>query len=299
VWLESTPGEGSTFHFTARFARAEAGHERADGAQALAPAAGSAPRSVRVLLAEDNVVNQRVAVGLLRRRGHVVTVVDNGLDAIEALERGPFDLVLMDVQMPMMGGFDATVEIRRREHAQGHHTRIIAMTAHAMSGDRERCLAAGMDDYLSKPIDPARLYALVERTPTASAPADADEEATTFDQAALLRRLGGDKALLGDVVRLFLEDCPDRLAAITAALDGGDTERLRAAAHALKGAAGTLSATRLSAIARTIETLAADGQAAAARAECDALVAEAARVMDRIRTLTPAVSQESAPCAHS
>ncbi|MES1254550.1 MAG: ATP-binding protein [Acidobacteriota bacterium] len=194
VWLESAPGEGSTFHFTARFDRAPQGHERADGAEALAPAAQSAPRSVRVLLAEDNVVNQRVATGLLRRRGHVVTVVDNGLDAIDALERGPFDLVLMDVQMPMMGGFEATAEIRRREHALGHHTRIIAMTAHAMSGDRERCLAAGMDDYLSKPIDPARLYTLVERTATgsASAPADAEEEAATFDQAALLRRLGGD-----------------------------------------------------------------------------------------------------------
>ncbi|MES1254551.1 MAG: Hpt domain-containing protein [Acidobacteriota bacterium] len=101
------------------------------------------------------------------------------------------------------------------------------------------------------------------------------------------------------MVRLFLDDTPDRLAAIAAALDGNDSERLRAAAHALKGSAGTLCATRLSAIARTIEAVAGDGQAATARADCDALVAEAARVMDRLRTLTPDVTQESSPCAHS
>jgi PAS domain S-box-containing protein len=117
---------------------------------------------VRVLLAEDNLVNQRVAVGLLERRGHSVMVVSTGVEALEALNADVFDVILMDVQMPVMGGFEATSAIRTSEHGTGRHMRIVAMTAHAMSGDRERCLAAGMDGYVAKPIDPAALFAAVE-----------------------------------------------------------------------------------------------------------------------------------------
>ncbi len=136
-----------------------------------------AARQVSVLLAEDNIVNQRVAVGLLARRGHKVRVVNNGREAIAAVEREAFDLVLMDVQMPEMGGFEATAVIRERERQTGGHVPIVAMTAHAMAGDRERCLAAGMDGYLSKPIDQHRLFAVVERgsTDDAEAPAPADQ----------------------------------------------------------------------------------------------------------------------------
>jgi two-component system sensor histidine kinase/response regulator len=120
-------------------------------------------RRVKVLLAEDNIVNQRVAVGLLQRRGHDVTVVSTGVEALEALKTGAFDMVLMDVQMPVMGGFEATAAIRTAEAQTGRHLRIVAMTAHAMTGDRERCLAAGMDGYIAKPIDPAVLFAAVEK----------------------------------------------------------------------------------------------------------------------------------------
>jgi len=125
----------------------------------------------RVLLAEDNIINQRVAIGLLSKRGHDVTVAGDGRQALAALERESFDVVLMDVQMPEMGGIEATRRLRAREAGTGRRTRVIAMTAHAMAGDRERCLAAGMDDYLSKPIDPKRLFALVEETPAAETPA--------------------------------------------------------------------------------------------------------------------------------
>jgi CheY-like chemotaxis protein len=136
-------------------------------APATAPPAAAAPAApigrAKVLVVEDNVVNQRVAFGLLTRRGHTVTVANNGLEALAALEREPFDLVLMDVQMPEMGGLEATAAIRQREAGTGAHVRIVAMTAHVMTGDRERCFAAGMDGYLSKPIDPHMLFAVVEQ----------------------------------------------------------------------------------------------------------------------------------------
>ena len=125
------------------------------------PAAAGRPR--KVLLAEDNIVNQRVAIGLLSRRGHHVTVVGNGQEAVDAVERERFDIVLMDLQMPVMGGLEATKAIRERERDfSRERLRIVAMTAHAMSGDRERCLAAGMDGYLSKPTESRVLFAEVE-----------------------------------------------------------------------------------------------------------------------------------------
>jgi CheY-like chemotaxis protein len=127
------------------------------------PISSEQVRRRKVLLAEDNIVNQRVALGLLQRRGHEVTVVSTGVEALEALKQGGFDVVLMDVQMPVMGGFEATAAIRRAEAETGQHLRIVAMTAHAMTGDRERCLAAGMDGYLAKPIDPAMLFAAIEK----------------------------------------------------------------------------------------------------------------------------------------
>jgi CheY-like chemotaxis protein len=116
-----------------------------------------------VLVAEDNIVNQRVAAGLLTRRGHDVTVVSNGREALDALQHGAFDLVLMDVQMPDMDGFEATAAIRAWERDSGRHVRIVAMTAHALVEDRERCLAAGMDGYLSKPISQLALFDIVEQ----------------------------------------------------------------------------------------------------------------------------------------
>jgi CheY-like chemotaxis protein len=136
--------------------------------QALAAAVSPAPpavvsRSLRVLLAEDNAVNQKLAVRLLEKKGHSVFVAGDGLQAVEAHARETFDLILMDVQMPEMGGYEATAQIRQREHATGERVPIIALTAHALTGDRERCLEAGMDDYLTKPIEPAKLYAALEK----------------------------------------------------------------------------------------------------------------------------------------
>ena len=140
-------------------------------------------RCARILLVEDNVVNQRVASGLLTRRGHLVTVAGDGRQALAQLDQESFDLVLMDLQMPVMGGLDATVEIRRRERTTGGHVRIVAMTAHAMKSDRERCLAAGMDGYLSKPINPPSLFAAVEHRDGGSFQTPAAESAAVDEYA--------------------------------------------------------------------------------------------------------------------
>jgi signal transduction histidine kinase/CheY-like chemotaxis protein len=175
IWVESQPGAGSTFYFTAAFQPAKSLAEAADRAEAenalvqaasLPAAPPVNPRSLHILLAEDNVVNQKVAVSLLGKWGHHVEVAANGRQALEALAKaagGSFDLVLMDVQMPEMDGFEATASIRARDQALGTHTPVIAMTAHAMAGDSERCLEAGMDGYVSKPIRGADLVREIGR----------------------------------------------------------------------------------------------------------------------------------------
>jgi signal transduction histidine kinase/ActR/RegA family two-component response regulator len=157
LWVDSEPGRGSTFHFTARFAPAPA--PAPSGGAAPAPSAVGRP--LHILLAEDNPVNQRVAVRTLEKRGHTVRVAGNGREAVEAWQAQRFDVVLMDVQMPEVDGFEATAAIRAREGA-GRRTPIIAMTAHAMKGDRERCLAAGMDGYVTKPFQVEELFRALE-----------------------------------------------------------------------------------------------------------------------------------------
>jgi CheY-like chemotaxis protein len=154
--VSSRPGRGSTFAFTARFGRAVAPAAARPGP----PGAGLArtTRPLRVLVAEDNPINQKLAQRLLEKQGHTVEVVDSGLAALEALRRRPFDLVLMDVQMPDLGGLEATAALRAEEQGTGRHLPVIALTAHAMQGDRERCLAAGMDGYLSKPLSARDLF---------------------------------------------------------------------------------------------------------------------------------------------
>jgi signal transduction histidine kinase/CheY-like chemotaxis protein len=261
---------------------------------AHALAMGAEGRRARILLVEDNVVNQRVASGLLTRRGHHVTVAQNGREALTRLEQETFDLVLMDLQMPVMGGLDATAAIRVREHATGKHVRIVAMTAHAMNSDRERCLAAGMDGYLSKPIDPALLFAVVEKqgdggiqTPHLTP--------VTFDESGLRERLSGDQALMTDVIHVFLEDLPMRLAAIKSAVASRNAEAIRTAAHALKGAAANMSAGGLFEAARVLERIGTESRLDAAEAAWRQLSVEASSVVDVMHRLLPS-AKESDSC---
>ena len=162
IWVESHPGQGSAFHFTAPFA-AERSLPPAPGSSVQATGAPADRRKVKVLLAEDNVVNQRVVLAVLQKQGHEVEVAADGYEALAALERQAFDLILMDIQMPRMDGLEATSQVRRSEALSGRHIPIVALTAHAMKGDLERCFEAGMDDYLTKPVDLENLRRAVER----------------------------------------------------------------------------------------------------------------------------------------
>jgi CheY-like chemotaxis protein len=182
IWVESDGLRGSTFHFTARFALADVTDAsvplKTDGLRQLLNASSEGAPGLRILLAEDNVVNQRLATRLLERRGHQVALAATGRQALALLARESFDLVLMDVQMPDMDGLEATRAIRAEERSKLTRTPIVALTAHTMKGDRERCLAAGMDAFITKPIDAVELINAVETlgggAPAAMAPPSPD-----------------------------------------------------------------------------------------------------------------------------
>lgn len=223
-------------------------------------AAGS--RSLHVLLAEDNEVNQELAVHTLKKRGHTVVVAADGRQAVAAWDRDRFDVVLMDIQMPEMDGFAATAVIRERERTAGRRTPIVALTAHAMKGDRERCLAAGMDAYVSKPLRVQELFDTIDRLlGTMAAPALAVEKpvpavaTTTFDAQAALARAEGDHDLLRTLAAMFDRQAGKLLPELKAACDRGDGPALERAAHKLKGSMGSFAAAPAVAAAQRLEQM--------------------------------------------
>jgi CheY-like chemotaxis protein/HPt (histidine-containing phosphotransfer) domain-containing protein len=223
-------------------------------------------RKLRILVVDDSPVNQLLAIRLLQTAGHITGAADNGQDALEALWRAPFDLVLMDVQMPVMDGFQATAVIRRCEKATGRHIPIVAVTSHAQPEDRERCLNRGMDDYVTKPIQVADLFAAIARMVPTEKGRQQDADCLSgggahtsqgapligarepADSESLILKIAGtrpgpdpvdsDRTLRRELTETLLYEYPRRLARIREALDQRDAQSLRMSAHALKGSAG-------------------------------------------------------------
>jgi len=252
-------------------------------------------RALRVLLAEDNAVNQKLVVGMLAEDGHEITVVGNGRDAVAAVGREEFDLVLMDVQMPEMSGLEATEAIRKAERGSTRHVPIVAMTAHAMKGDRERFLTAGMDEYVAKPLRIDEVFAAIEaatrghprasRTRTAHQPAGAE-----FDLAAILAGVGGKRDLLAEVIDVFLVDAPLRLADARAALEKSDAAGVAGQAHTLKSMIGLFTMAEPFAAARELEAVARRGDLALAAEGLATLEGAVAGLEARLRTLRVEIS---------
>jgi two-component system, sensor histidine kinase and response regulator len=249
-------------------------------------------KALRILLAEDNLVNQKLASRLLEKRNHSVTVAINGREALAALEKNAFDLVLMDMQMPEMDGFEATRILREREKSTGRHQHLVAMTALAMNGDRERCMAVGMDGYLSKPIRPQELDEILEslvepkqESPVSDAvPAVCND---SVDVIQLLDRLDDDRVLLAELVEIFRREHRENLQAAQRAISSRDAEGLQRAGHTLKGALGNLSAVRASDLAAELEVMGKNGALAGAQELINKLVLELTTVMQALETLSP------------
>jgi two-component system sensor histidine kinase/response regulator len=262
IWLESEAGKGTTFHFTVRL-RSFSSSSSSDSSTKMKhehendDEGGCAP--LRILIAEDNPINRAVAAGILEKQGHILTHAVTGREAIAALTSESFDLVLMDVQMPEIDGLEATRCIRALEKVTGRHTPIVAMTAHAMTGDRELCLVNGMDDYISKPFEKAKLLEVISRafqsfssaihsSESKSNTKDEDEDEkedqpkSIFTREKLLELVDGDEELLQNLIALFTQDTPIILEAIGKAILDRDSERLAAAAHKLSGSLGAVRA---------------------------------------------------------
>jgi len=241
--------------------------------------------ALRILLAEDNPVNQQVATAMLLKRGHQVDVVSNGREAVDAVAREGYDVVLMDIQMPEMDGFEATEKIRALP--QGRTLPIIALTAHALSGERERCLERGMSGYLAKPFKAHDLFAAVEGR--GAQPADSDAAPSPAVDLASFRRTmeeaGAGEAVDG-ILETFVATLPQRLEALVAAAGGTEAEPLHRAAHAFKSAAGTIGAGHLAALLEEMERAARDGDLAGARDKLEHVRGEARAALDYLRTAT-------------
>ncbi|HEX9985170.1 MAG TPA: response regulator [Thermoanaerobaculia bacterium] len=247
--------------------------------QPASPAARIPMRpNARVLLVEDNAVNQKLGVRQVQRLGCHADTAANGVEAVEAVSRIDYDVVLMDCHMPEMDGFDATREIRRRE-AGRRHTPIIALTANALEGDRERCFEAGMDDYLSKPLLEADLMRALARFIGEESPLDAEVLKNLREVA------GGEEGFLGELAQLFLQDSPSRIAALRDAVARHDAHALATAAHGFKSSSGNIGATRMQQLNAELEQLGRTGTTDGAAALVEQLMAEYARVEKALQEL--------------
>ncbi len=259
IWVQSEVNRGSTFHCVLPFRLASPGElPRAAGDTECSR--GIAARVLRVLVADDNHANRMLATRILEKRGHAVLAVADGREAKRTLDRELVDVALLDVQMPQLDGLSITREIRRREQQAGTHLPIVAVTAHAMKGDRERCLAAGVDAYLAKPLDAKQLYTLVERlgaglTDSMNHRAAAPQGPLRLAFCEALKRLEGDEELLREQMQFLLKEIPGLLDEARTAIAQSDGRRLEVAAHRLKGLASSFDAGRAVETANCLEQL--------------------------------------------
>ena len=243
--------------------------------------------AARILVVEDNATNQQVALAILRKLGHQADAAGNGVEALAALQRANYDIVLMDCEMPDMDGCETARRIRRA--SSGMHNPdipIIALTAHAMVGDREKCIAAGMNDYLAKPIEPRQLDEVlpkwlrlaVQREPLRLADSDSQPVREVFRETELVARLSGDHGLARTIVAGFLRDAPGQLQKLKQLIEQGDAKSASAQAHTLKGAASTVSAPALLELATQMQRAATDGELSRAAALLDSVAKELGRL---------------------
>jgi signal transduction histidine kinase/CheY-like chemotaxis protein len=249
---------------------------------------------LRILLADDNAVNQKLAQRVLEKHNHMVETAGNGHDVLRALERQTFDLILMDVQMPEMDGLQVTAVIRQKEKSTGEHVPIIAVTAHAMKGDRERCLAAGMDGYIAKPIQAAKLFSVIERLLPEPGKNRGGQGATGRDsvlhETSMRKRVDNDEQLLQELIELFRLDCPKLLEQMREAIASGDPHALETAAHTLKGAIGTFAAKPAFEAALRLETMGRDRQIVGVKQAFRVLESEVARLQAALATISEKIS---------
>ncbi|MBF0550465.1 MAG: response regulator, partial [Deltaproteobacteria bacterium] len=267
IWEESNlPGPGVTFHFTAWLSigkKKPKPHEPEPGA-----AAGAGKEPLRILLVEDNYINQKVGSKLLTRLGHSVEIAVDGQEAVEKIFLKKYDLVLMDLQMPVMNGLDATRVIREKEQQLGGHIPIVAMTASVMKGDRELCLAAGMDGYIGKPIDQGELTATIKEFSRMSDSKVVIENTQKTSQLQdkvieiedVIDRSLGDPALAKEFVMLFLEDCDKDLDSLRQAVHLGDPKNMEFCAHRFKSALGDVAAYKAVGLDARLEKMARAGR---------------------------------------
>ncbi|HQF55715.1 MAG TPA: CHASE domain-containing protein [Fibrobacteria bacterium] len=309
IGILSKEGEGSEFWFTVRFTEASgAGNSTSGASPGPFPSKavreglrGSRPGIRRILLAEDNTTNQMVALGILGKMGLRADAVADGREALVALEQFPYDLVLMDLQMPEMDGLEATRRIRDpRSGVRDHDIPIVAMTANAMQGDRERCLEAGMNDYVSKPISPGKLAEALDRwLPRSPRPAEVSApisgedgcgtapEAEALDWTAFVARVMGDQELAWKIADAFRKECPGIASRLRSSIEAGDANSARQEAHSIKGASANIGADALGGIARRLEEDAISGDLDALRSDLPRLDAELERVLEALENRRP------------
>ncbi len=303
IWLESEPGRGSTFHVELpMLLRVPAVVTTPAAAPAATPvpvqpmpaAATASTGQLRVLIAEDNPINEYLAVSLVEKMGHLSAVARNGAEAVQMSAESRFDLILMDVQMPVMDGLDATRAIREREREHGGHQRILAVTANAMKGDRDRCLESGMDGYLSKPIDLDRLTREMNRVMALDASSRTAHEASSgvaalpdLDLPDVLLRLGNDRQMMLRLLSMMLEDAPGTIERIQGALEQDDLPLAARHAQQLGGVAGNLSAQSLCDLCARLGRACKDGKTPEARDLGAQLPGSLDRFRDAVIALQP------------